>query len=71
MLPNLSATRAIRLSEVMRLTGASRPTIWRWTKQDQGFPLPFHLSPGVTAWDETEVITWLEGKKAQRGPKNG
>lgn len=60
-------TRAIRLTEVMRLTGASRPTIWRWTKSDPTFPRPFHLSKAITCWDEREVVSWIESKKARRG----
>ena len=59
--------RAIRLGEVINLTGVSRPTVWRWVKDDRAFPKPFHLSPSITAWDEGEVIAWLKDKKAKRG----
>jgi prophage regulatory protein len=59
-------TRAIRLTEVMQLTGASRPTIWRWSRSDPTFPRPFHLSPAITCWDEREVLEWIEQKKATR-----
>lgn len=59
--------RAIRLPEVMRLTGASRPTIWRWVHADPLFPKPFHLSPAITCWDESELVAWIEVKKAERG----
>jgi predicted DNA-binding transcriptional regulator AlpA len=51
-------TRAIRLTEVMQLTGASRPTIWRWSRSDPTFPRPFHLSPSITCWDEREGTTF-------------
>jgi predicted DNA-binding transcriptional regulator AlpA len=61
-----SLTRAIRVNDVMRLTGASRPTIWRWSKSDPTFPRPFHLSAAITCWDEREVIAWVESKKARR-----
>jgi prophage regulatory protein len=64
---SLPAVRAIRLPDVMRLTGASRPTIWRWVRADPSFPKPFHLSPAITCWDESELIAWIEVKKAQRG----
>lgn len=60
-------SRAVRLDRVCDLSGASRATIWRWTKTDPNFPRPFHLSPAVTCWDEREVVDWIEGKKAQRG----
>lgn len=62
-----AAMRAVRLPRVCDLTGASPATIWRWVRLEAGFPLPFHLSAAVTAWDEGEVIAWLEQKKAQRG----
>lgn len=62
-----SSSRAIRLPQVMHVTGVSRPTIWRWVRNDPTFPKPFHLSPAVTAWDEAELAAWLENKKQQRG----
>jgi prophage regulatory protein len=62
----VTRTRAIRLVEVMQLTGASRPTIWRWSRSDPTFPRPFHLSPAITCWDEGEVLEWIEQKKSAR-----
>ena len=59
-------SRAIRLPRVCDLTGASRPTIWRWVRDDRTFPKPFSLSAGITAWDEAEVIAWLQAKKSRR-----
>jgi predicted DNA-binding transcriptional regulator AlpA len=58
--------RAIRLNEVLHLTGASRPTIWRWARSDPTFPRPFHLSSAITCWDEEEVLDWINSKKVQR-----
>ena len=62
-------TRAIRLTDVMQLTSASRPTIWRWAKSDPSFPRPFRLSAGVTVWDEREVLDWIAMKK-RRGARD-
>lgn len=62
-----AAMRAIRLPVVMHLTGASRPTVWRWSKSDPTFPRPFHLSSAITVWDEGEVLAWITAKKAERG----
>ena len=59
--------RAIRLAQVADLVGASKPTVRRWSKTNSSFPRPFHLSPGVTAWDENEVFVWIEARKAERG----
>ncbi len=58
--------RAVRLSDVCNLTGASKTTIWRWVKDDPNFPKPFHLSAAVTCWDEGEILTWVTSKKAAR-----
>jgi prophage regulatory protein len=65
--PALAPSRAIRLPQVCELTGASRPTIWRWVRDDTSFPKPFSLSAGITAWDEAEIVAWLQVKKSQRG----
>lgn len=58
-------SRAIRLPKVSDLTAASRATVWRWVKADPTFPRPFHLSPGITVWDEHEVLAWIATKKAE------
>jgi len=62
----VSQSRAIRLPHVCDLAGVSRATIWRWVGADEGFPKPFHLSPAITCWDESEVTAWIEAKKRQR-----
>lgn len=59
--------RAIRLPQVCALVGASRATVWRWSKAHGSFPRPFRLSAGITAWDEREVLAWLDAKKCERG----
>lgn len=64
--PAIAPSRAIRQPRVSELTGAARATVWRWTKTDPAFPKPFKLSKGVTAWDEGEILAWIEGKKAAR-----
>ena len=58
--------RAIRLPEVVHLTGLSRPSVWRFVKTEPGFPQPFKLSEAITCWDEQEVLDWIESKKAKR-----
>jgi predicted DNA-binding transcriptional regulator AlpA len=58
--------RAIRLSQVCDLVAASRATVWRWSRADGTFPKPFRLGPAVTAWDEREILDWIEDKKAMR-----
>jgi predicted DNA-binding transcriptional regulator AlpA len=57
-------SRAIRLPEVCHLLGISRATVWRKAKTDPSFPKPFHLTPAIAVWDESQVLNWLEAKKA-------
>lgn len=60
-------SRALRLPAVCDLIGTSPATVWRYVRANSGFPRPFRISPGVTAWDEGEVFRWIESKKAARG----
>lgn len=59
-------TRAIRLPRVCEITASSKATTWRRVQLDPSFPKPYKLSPGITVWDEAEILSWLEAKKAQR-----
>lgn len=56
--------RAIRIPQVCSLTGQAPATIWRRVQQDPSFPRPYKLGPKVTVWSETEILAWLESKKA-------
>ena len=58
--------RAIRIKVVGDITSLSKPTIWRRVKTDPTFPKPFSIGPNSTAWDEGEVIAWLEDRKSER-----
>ena len=62
----IDGTRSVRLARVCDLVGVSRATVWRLLKQDPSFPRPFHPTPAVTAWCETELLGWIESKKATR-----
>jgi predicted DNA-binding transcriptional regulator AlpA len=57
------------LPQVCQRTCASPATVWRWSKNDPTFPKPFHLSKGVTCWDESEIVDWIEVKKSERGSR--
>lgn len=38
----------------------SSATLWRWVNDPaKGFPKPYRLSAGVTAWKADEIYTWL------------
>lgn len=38
--------------------GVTRPTIWRWVRENKGFPRPVSLSPGCTRWRVAEIEAW-------------
>lgn len=58
--------RALRLPGVCELTGLSRASVWRLSRQDADFPKPFRLSRATTAWCFFEVVDWIERRKAER-----
>jgi prophage regulatory protein len=50
--------RLIRLPEVLRRTGLSKVTVWRWRRAGD-FPRPVRLSPTVVGWVESEIDAWI------------
>jgi len=38
--------------------GVTRPTIWRWVRENIVFPRPVCLSPGCTRWRLAEIEAW-------------
>ena len=60
-----TSDRAIRIPQVCSLTGQAPATVWRRVQQDPSFPRPFKLGPKITVWSETEILAWLESKKAE------
>ena len=38
--------------------GVSRNTVWRWTREQEGFPQPLKLTPGCTRWRMSDVERW-------------
>ena len=55
--------RMIRRAEVTRLTGLSRPTIYRLMESGD-FPKPVKIGPRAVAWPESSISAWMEGRKA-------
>lgn len=62
--------RAVRLVNVCQMLNASPSTIWRWVKTNPSFPKPIKLSPSVTAWDEAELLAWVQARKSERHHEN-
>ncbi|MGO4909028.1 helix-turn-helix transcriptional regulator [Pseudorhodobacter sp. W20_MBD10_FR17] len=60
--------RLLRLPEVLALIGLSRPELYRRMKRpasDSGFPRQVKLGR-ASAWPESEVLAWVEARKAER-----
>ena len=51
---------------VQARTGLSRSTIYLMMAQG-AFPKPIPLGARAVGWIESEIDTWLESRKAQRG----
>lgn len=48
----------LRVTEVEKLVGLSRTTIWRM-RRDGLFPQPLQYSPGKQVWRESQITAWL------------
>lgn len=53
--------RFIREEECKQITSLSRATRWR-LERTGSFPKRHQISPGVTAYKESEVVAWLDSK---------
>lgn len=57
--------RVIRISELASTPGkpgklpVSPATVWRWSRENKGFPKPFKLGPATTVWDSDLVDAFL------------
>lgn len=48
----------LRITEVMKMTGIAKSTIWLWVKEEK-FPQPIKLSPRITVWEQSKVQEWM------------
>ncbi|MEO0569979.1 MAG: AlpA family transcriptional regulator [Pseudomonadota bacterium] len=53
--------RVLRRSEVERITGLSRSTIYAWMQRGE-FPQPLKLGTRLVAWREADVVAWLDSR---------
>lgn len=60
----------LRLPEVERRTGLTRPTIYRRAK-DGSFPKPIRLGGNSSGWIESEISAWLADRVAARDAQAG
>lgn len=54
--------RVIRRAELLRITGISAASIYRWVANGT-FPAPRRLGPNATGWLESEVVAWLQSRE--------
>jgi predicted DNA-binding transcriptional regulator AlpA len=48
--------------QVARYLGVSRATIWRWSKDANGFPAPIKLGKGSSRWRLTDLDAFVEAR---------
>jgi prophage regulatory protein len=54
--------RLLRPKDCAKALGVSPVTLWRWSARGD-FPRPFRLGRQAIAWDESEVLAWLETRR--------
>ena len=60
--------RVLRIAEVIRLTGLSKPTIHRKVK-DGSFPAPIKLGTQAVGWRTADLVKWIESRPVVGAPK--
>jgi len=53
---------AYRLPELMEMFGVSKPSIYRWMKNN-GFPKPIKIGQ-ISLWPTTDIQLWWENRIA-------
>lgn len=57
------STKLIRLSELAKLIGLSKSTIWRLIRAGR-FPRAKRIAPNSVAWLESDVSDWVRDPEA-------
>jgi prophage regulatory protein len=66
----VSFMRIIKLTEVIRITGLSRSSIYRKINE-KSFPAPVSLGHKAVGWVEDEVLQWILERIALRDEEQG
>ena len=53
--------KLLRYSEVIKITGRSRTSIWRDVHNGR-FPAPVQTGPNTVAWFDDEVFDWIAAR---------
>lgn len=48
--------------------GVNRATIWGWVRNND-FPHPVRLSPQMTRWKWSDVLTWADARQKRNATK--
>ena len=48
-----------RAKDILPLLPFGRASLWKFAKSGQ-FPAPVHVTGGITAWRNADVLAWLE-----------
>jgi prophage regulatory protein len=59
----LMQTKMLAVTDIRRIYGIPRPTIYLWVKQGR-FPKQYKLGPRKSAWLASDVEAWLLSKRA-------
>ena len=62
---NRAQPRFLRISEVIRRVGVSRPTIYRWMREGT-FPKQISISANSVIWLESDVTKWMDQRIGAR-----
>lgn len=49
--------------EAREMMGVSRPTLYRWRKNLNGFPKPIHLGPRAIRYELAAILLFIEQRK--------
>ena len=56
---NGSRPHFLRISEVIRRVGVSRPTIYRWMREGT-FPKQISIGANSVVWLESDITKWMD-----------
>ena len=57
--------KLLRYSDVTKLTGLSRSTIWRYWRSGR-FPKPRRVGMGASLWLESDLVDWFANLEDSR-----
>ena len=57
--------------DLARRYSVSRPTIWRWAKNLDGFPVPVQITPGTSRWSLEELQAYDRALLQRSSPVRG